>query len=320
MIEPEKDQIKPFIRKKNWLRSFFGLILGSLLSGVALNLFYLPVGVTMGGVSGVAVLLKHFLPPGWTLSFGMLVALLNVPILILGVRQFGFRIIWRSFIGMLAYSAGIDVTAIWFSGLSERITGMHVAGAAPDPLVFCLVGGALFGLGAGLIVRSGYTTGGTDIVAFLLTRKIHAFSFGQIVYILDVIIVAGTMLTASAGQFDHVFLMTLYSFVAMFLSAKATDLAIEGYDYKRTAFIISSQAGAIADRIMHELNRGATLLSGRGAYSNEPRTVLICVLSSRQTVRLKEIVAEEDPFAFMFLSDSREVLGEGFERDDSFLT
>ena len=87
-----------------------------------------------------------------------------------------------------------------------------------------------------------------------------------------------------------------------------------------TAFIISSQAGAIADRIMHELNRGATLLSGRGAYSNEPRTVLICVLSSRQTVRLKEIVAEEDPFAFMFLSDSREVLGEGFERDDSFLT
>lgn len=287
------------------------LVLGSFISALAINIFYVPVRLTMGGATGIAMIIYQVVLPVYKVPLGVLILALNIPIFILGIRKISRSFAWRSLIGTVIFSLVIDLTAPLMSPWFETYINKPLLNGRPDPLLYCVFSGVLFGLGIGIIFRSGFTTGGTDILAIVIKRKFPGFSTGQFLMILDAVIVM-----ASAFIYRHAaepgILLAMYSFIAMFLTAKSVDIMLEGFDFTRTAYIISDQSQEIAERILHELGRGVTSLAGRGMYTGTAKDVLLCVLSSKQVPELKQIVESIDEAAFVIVVEAREVLGEGF--------
>ena len=294
-----------------WGRDIFYLLAGSLLSAVAVNIFYVPVRLTMGGVSGIVSIIFQLTGQGEFLPFGVLFGLLNIPLLLLGWRVIHLRFVWRSLVGTLAYSAMIDLTAPAMTTFFNTYLNRPLSNGAPDPLIFCLVGGVVYGVGLGLVFRGGYTTGGTDILAMVIQKKVAFCSIGQFLLVLDALIVLASAV-AYRNQPEPGFLLALYSFIAMYVTSKSIDVLLEGFDYCRTCTIISSKSDQIASRIIEQLERGVTGLKGRGMYTGTEKNVLLCVLSRRQVPAVKKLVMDIDPDAFVFVQEAREVVGEGF--------
>lgn len=296
---------------QGWLRDVLLLLIGSLMSAVAVNVFYVPVRLTMGGISGVVSIIYQLTGRGEFLPFGVLFGLLNLPLLILGWRRIHPVFVWRSLIGTLAYAVMIDLTQRPLFHFYETYLNRPLRYGKADPLVFCLIGGVLFGLGLGLIFRGGFTTGGTDILAMVIRKKTSILSVGQYLLIFDALIILASAV-AYRDQEEPGFLLALYSFIAMYLTSKSIDVVLEGFDYCRTAYIISDFGDQIAQNILTQLDRGVTGLFGQGMYSGKDRKVLLCVLSRREVPEMIRIVRDIDPSAFIIVQDAREVLGEGF--------
>ncbi len=294
-----------------WISEGALLLIGSLIAAFAVNVFYVPVRLTMGGVSGIASIVYQLTGQGNFLSFGVLVILLNIPLLFLGWRMIDLRFILRSLLGTVSYSFFIDITAPALSDFYTRYINRPLANGGADPLIFCLFGGVLYGIGLGLIFRGNYTTGGTDILAIVIKRRIRMLSTSQFLMILDAIVVIASVI-AYRDDGGPGILMAMYSFIAMYLTSKSMDVVLEGFDYCRAAYIISDKSELIADRIMVQLQRGVTTLHGRGMYTGRNKDVLLCVLSRKQVPDIKQIVGETDPDAFVIVVEAREVLGEGF--------
>lgn len=293
------------------LKAIFMLLSGSLISAFALHVFFIPTQLTMGGVSGLVSIVFQLTGRGQFLPFGTMVILLNVPILILGWIYISTGFVWRSIIGTLAYSLVIDLVEPVMLGWFEQYVNRPLSNGTADPLIFTLFGGILYGIGLGLIFRAGFTTGGTDIVAMLFKRKFRHMSIGQFLMIIDASIVLLTLFFYRDQQ-EPAILLAMYSFIAMYLTSKSIDVVLEGFDYIRTAYIISDHGREIGARIMSQLERGVTALHGEGLYTGQNKEVLLCVLSKKQIPALKKIVAEIDAEAFIIVSEAREVLGEGF--------
>lgn len=287
------------------------LIAGSIVSALALNVFFIPARLTMGGISGLVSIIYQQTGQGELLPFGIMVILVNIPILIMGWIYIGSGFVWRSIIGTLAYSVVIDLTEPIMAGWYEEYIRQPLSDGVPDALLFTLFGGILYGIGLGLIFRAGCTTGGTDIIAVLLKRKIKHLSIGQFLMVIDAAIVVLTVFIYR-NQDESAVLLAMYSFIAMYLTSKSIDIVLEGFDYTRTAFIISDHSQEIGNRVMEQLQRGVTALNGEGMYTGKSKKVLLCVLSRKQIPLLKAIVLDIDPDAFVIVGEAREVLGEGF--------
>jgi uncharacterized membrane-anchored protein YitT (DUF2179 family) len=288
---------------------------GALACAFAVNVFYVPIRLTMGGVSGLVSILFQLTGKGGFLPFGVLVILFNIPLLVLGMLHLGRRFVVKTLVGTLVYSVAIDATAKSFTRLYDEFINRPLDVGLPDPLIYCIFGGIVYGLGLGMIFRAGFTTGGTDIAAKVIKRHYRTLSLGQFILLLDIVVLICAAL-AYAREPGPSVLLAMYSAIALFLTAKVTDLVIEGFDYKRAAIVISDRSAEIAARVMTELDRGMTGLHGQGMYTGKEKEVLLCVLPQNQVLSLRRLVQETDPDAFMIVVDSREVLGEGFEGDD----
>ncbi len=287
------------------------LILGSFISALAINIFFVPIRLTMGGATGIGMIIYQVLLPDYKIPLGVLILALNIPIFILGIRKISHSFAWRSLIGTVVFSLVIDLTSPMMVPWFDTYINKPLQNGRPDPLLYCVFGGVLFGLGVGIIFRAGFTTGGTDILAVVIKRKFPGFSTGQFLMILDAtIVMASAFIYRNAAEPG--ILLAMYSFIAMYLTAKSVDIMLEGFDFTRSAYIISDKSQEIARRILHELSRGVTSLAGRGMYTGQEKDVLLCVLSSKQVPELKRIVEEVDESAFMIVVEAREVLGEGF--------
>ncbi len=308
-------RIQPDNRRR--LRDTGMLLVGSLLAAVAVNVFYVPVKLTMGGVSGIVSIIFQLTGRGEFLPFGVLFGLLNIPLLVLGWRVIHLKFVWRSLVGTVAYSIMIDLTRPALSAFYDAYLDRPLGDGVADPLIFCLIGGVLYGVGLGLVFRGGYTTGGTDILAMVIRKKTGLLSIGQFLLIMDALIILASAI-AYRAQPEPGFLLALYSFIAMYLTSKSIDVLLEGFDYCRTAYIISGKSDEIATCIMQKLQRGVTGLNGQGMYTGEDKKVLLCVLSRRQVPEVKQIVADIDPDAFIIVQEAREVLGEGFGHHAQF--
>lgn len=298
---------KAIPRVKSFAKTAVVLIGGAFLCAISLNIFFLPTQMTMGGITGLASIIYQSIP--LPIPFGIFVGLLNVPIFVFGGLKISRRFIINSMIGTIVYSLVIDLTDPMMASFYRDYMAAQTGGT-PDLFLASIVGGVLYGVGLGLMLYSGYTTGGTDIIAVLIRRKLHHFSLGQILWIIDAVII-----TSSAFFYRNLnssIILTLYSAVAIWLTSKGIDFVVEGFNFQRTAFIISANCNEIAERIMTELDRGVTSLKGNGMYTGKEQNVLLCVLSKEQIGRLKQIVTDEDPQAFVFVMDTREVVGEGF--------
>lgn len=263
------------------------LLAGSLLMALSVNLFLVPLQLAEGGVVGIGILLHHKLGiPIWVTTL-----FLNVPIVALGVKVKGWNILWKSLLGIGAFSAFLGLTA-----------GMP---AMTDQVVLAIVfGGVLMGVGLGLVLRSGGTTGGTDILAIIGQQKL-GLSVGTMVMGIDalVLLAAGFAFSAEAA---------MWSAITLTISSKVVDLVQEGFYAAKGITIITTEPKVVARRIMDEVERGCTILPGVGAYTGEPRSVLYVVVQRGEITPVKNIVYSVDPRAFVVVADVHEVLGEGF--------
>lgn len=273
--------------KGQLIREYLVIILGTFLMAVSFKGFFLANDIAPGGVTGIATVVASFLP----LGVGFISFLVNLPLFALGWKQVGWRFAVRSFIAMVLLSLLIDV-------LPEK----NLAG---DMLLSAVFGGVLMGTGLGLIVRSGSTTGGTDLAASLIHHFVPFIPVALILFAIDglVVAVAAMSFGLQAG---------LFALVTLFVSSKTMDAVIKGFNTAMQFLIISSKEKEIISRIHTELDRGCTSLQAQGTYSGMKTGALLCVVSRMEAARLKKILSEVDSQAFVTVCDVHEALGEGF--------
>ncbi|MCH5332405.1 MAG: YitT family protein [Agathobacter sp.] len=282
------------LANKNKFRDFLFIALGSGLMALAISSIYDQIGLITGGFSGISILVRNLTEgiisggvPLWLSNL-----LLNLPVFVLAYRKFGGRYVGKSIFGTVMLS-------VWL----YLIPPMDLTEG--DFLLAALFGGVISGAGIGLVLRAGATTGGTDLVASLVHARLRHYSVVQIMQVIDAVIVL-------AGLYVFGLRPTLYAVVVIFVIMRVSDFILEGFKHSKAALIITERHEEVAQRLMKELDRGVTGLTARGMYTHRSECVLYCVVSRKEIVRVKDIVDEMDPNAFVIVSDVREVLGEGF--------
>lgn len=276
---------------KKFLRAYGIIFVGSVLFSLAFSAFFEVNQVGMAGMTGLGQVINVFLPQ---ISVGVIVFVLNVPIFLVGWKLLGFHLLASSLFSMFVTSAAMDIFT--------RLGGF----SAMDPMLASLCGGALMGLGLGMVFSQGATTGGTDIIGRLLKLKFPWLPLGKLVLAPDL---AALVLVAIAfGRLEA----ALYGAVAMFVSSQVTDTVLYGLDSSKVAYIISDNWQKIARTLMDRQGRGVTILQGEGGYTGDEKRVLLVAFKQREIVDIKRQVHELDEGAFLIVCDARDVLGEGF--------
>ena len=250
-------------------------------------MFLTPNAIAPGGLTGVAMILNHLFH--WPI--GVTSLLLCVPLFLAGWKQSGVLFVLRSTGATVLFSLLIDL--------------LPLPAVTDDILLASVFGAVLLGVGLGMILMGGGTTGGTDMLAELLHRRFPSVRVGVFLACADgcVILAAAVVMGARAA---------LYALINIAISAYVIDQVLSGTGKAKACFIISDLSERISARIMQEMERGVTLLNATGAYSGAGKNLIICVCAAREITRLKQIVKLEDQKAFMFITDTHETLGEGF--------
>ena len=273
----------------------FGITMASLLYAVGVGVFLNPNNLAPGGVSGIAIILKKIFPvlPG----VGMLILIINIPIMIVGWKKFGPRFIISTSYALVISSLFIDI-------IPKMI---DVDSVSDNPMLSSIIGGAAFGLAMGLLFRMETTTGGMDIIVKIVRGKYPHLKTGQIYLLLDIVI-----LIASAFAFSNVE-VALYAAIAIYVSTLVMDKAIYIGDEATLIYIMSKKRKQIADYMMKELDVGVTFIKSKGAYSNTDGEIIMCVMRKQRLAKVRTALKETDPEAFMIVTSANEVFGEGFK-------
>ena len=272
------------------VRSCGIITLGAVIYALAFDWFVAPNQIAMGCVTGLAQIVNALVP---VLPVGVLSILVNVPLFLAGWRLLGGRLLVSSLYAMAVSSLAIDVIA-W----------MHTF-PPMDPILATLYGGAGMGVGLGLVFSQGATTGGTDIIGKLLKLKFPWLPIGKLVMIPDMVVVI-----LAAVVFGTVN-AALYGLIQMYLLSKVMDMILYGWDTSRVAYIITDRWEETVQGLL-DMNRGVTLLQGKGAYTGAEKQVLLVAFRQREIVPIKRMLREIDPKAFFIVCDAHEILGEGF--------
>ena len=272
------------------VRSCGIITLGAVIYALAFDWFVAPNQIAMGGVTGLAQIVNALVP---VLPVGVLSILVNVPLFLAAWRLLGGRLLVSSLYAMAVSSLAIDVIA-W----------MHTF-PPMDPILATLYGGAGMGVGLGLVFSQGATTGGTDIIGKLLKLKFPWLPIGKLVMIPDMVVVI-----LAAVVFGTVN-AALYGLIQMYLLSKVMDMILYGWDTSRVAYIITDRWEETVQGLL-DMNRGVTLLQGKGAYTGAEKQVLLVAFRQREIVPIKRMLREIDPKAFFIVCDAHEILGEGF--------
>ena len=293
--------MQKFFYKRSPVWDYILMLVGTALIAVSIQCVYDPVSMVTGGFTGLAIIIKdvtgYLIPGGIPLWLTNLA--LNVPLFLAALKIKGKRFIWRTIVGTLLLSLWLYILP-----LVDLTDGDYVLAA--------IFGGCIGGVGMGLVLLAKSTTGGTEMVATLIQHYYKHYSVVQIIQFLDGAVVV-------AGLFVFGVHAVLYAIVAIFVTSKVSDALMEGLKFSKAAFIITDHYEQVAKRIMTELERGVTGLRAKGMYSGAEKCMLYCVVSKKEIVQVKEIVREVDPDAFVIVSDAREVLGEGFQEQRSYI-
>lgn len=284
--------VKKMVRKKNVVKNICCLLAGSFIYSLGTHCFVAPANIAPGGASGLALMANYVCG----LPVGILTMVINVPLLILA---------W------IYLSRGFALSTAVSCGVCSVILDMVVAPVFPvyqgDRLLCSLFGGIIVGAGMALIFLSGSTTGGSDILGYILQKKRPHISIGRALMIVD-----GIVLLFSIYIFDNVE-SGLFGLIALYAQTRVIDSIIYGNDMGSLVTIITGKPREIASQIIEELERSATIMAGKGAYSQKDTQVLLCTVRKSQFSRLKEIIRESDPAAFVMVTETTEVFGEGFK-------
>ena len=262
---------------------------GLILATLGYRLYLIPNNVAPGGFTGIGQIVNHLVP---AVGVGLVNLLLNVPLFLVSLRSMGLGFGLRSLISSVALSLMLDY--------------LPVPAMTDDVLLSAVFGGVLCGAGFGLVLRGHATTGGSDMLASIVHRYVPALKVSVCLFAVDatVVVASGFVFDASAA---------MYALISVFVMNVVIDQVLEGPGLARSHIIITNHGEKMAERILKELDRGVTAIEAKGMYSGEGRTMLLCVVSRLEAVRLRSIVYSVDPRAFVIVQNVHEALGEGFK-------
>ena len=271
------------------IKKYTFLLVGAIFAAIGLEIFLVPNNIIDGGIVGISIISSHLTK----LPLGLFIFLLNLPFLAVGYKHIGKTFVWSTLFSISALSIGV--------------TFLHpIPGITKDVLLASVFGGIILGIGVGLIIRYGGSLDGTEIVAIILEKR-SGFSIGEIVMFFNIFILS------SAG-FVFGWDKAMYSLIAYFIAFKVIDVTVEGLDESKSVIIISEQPEEIAEVLMARLGRGVTMLQGKGAYTGIFKGVLYSIVTRLEIAKLKSIIEEIDPNAFVTFSDVHEVMGGRFKK------
>lgn len=287
--QPEKPSTRSL--QARLLRRFIFLTLGAMLMAVGLEIFLVPNRIIDGGITGISIMVSSITQ----IPLGVFLTLFNLPFLFMGYKQIGKTFALSTLFAVLVMSVGTYI--------------LHpVSPLTIDPLLAAVFGGVILGVGVGLVIRSGGSLDGTEIVAILINKK-SPFSVGEVVMFINFFILG------SAGfifGWDH----AMYSLIAYYLAFKLIDITIEGIDQSKSVWIISEKYKEIGDALTQRLGRGVTYLDGEGAYTGDSKKVIFVVITRLEEAKLKSIVEDWDSQAFLAVGNIHDVKGGRFKKKD----
>ena len=279
---------------QNTTYKYFMITLGSFVMAVAINTFYVQHHLLSGGISGIAVILYYL----FSFPIGITSFLLTLPLLFVAYHYMDKKFFISTIYGSIVFSIALDL----LSFLSQTTY-------VKDPLLSCVAGGVLTGIGAAIVYRVGGSTGGTDTLGFIV-NKYYSVSISATGFVFNVFLMVFAAYLFGLEP-------ALYSLVLFFITFKTANIFTDGFDYKKNFIIISENYEEISEAIIKVVGRGVTYLHGEGAYTHKERKIIFVVVKLRQVAHIKNIVKSLDPNAFVIIHDATDVFGRGFTLKNS---
>ncbi len=289
---------------KEWFRVYSLIVLGAFILAAGFVLFINPYQIVPGGVYGIGIVVHYstkglfsFWPDG--IPIGLFGLSLDIPLTIIGIRVLGPRFGVKTILGFI-------LTATFMDTLTYLIGEKDPLQLADQVLLASIFGGVLIGFGLGLIFKSKATSGGSDIIAMIVSTR-TGLPLGQLLIIIDSLIVLVGLLVFQDWK------IPLYSWIVIFITGKVIDITINGLNYDKALIIVSDQHELIRKKIIDDLKRGGTVFKGLGLYSNEEKEMIYTIVNRREMEMLKAYIKTIDPNAFVTVIDTHQVLGNGFK-------
>lgn len=275
---------------KQILKEMLETILGALIMAAGVSLFLLPNQLSSGGIAGVATIFYYLL----NIPMGTVIIAINIPLFLFSMYKVGKMFFIKSIVGTVAMSIFID--------LLDKIEPL-----TNDRFLACIYGGILLGLGTTLLLKAESSTGGSDLISYIAKKYKPTVRSGNIIVIIDIIIIALNVIFFKEIEIG------LYSAIAIYIMGKIIDIFFEGINFTKLMIIVSNKSEEIAKQIDQKVARGSTGLYGKGMYTNENKLILICAAYRKDVARIKIIAKEIDSKSFIVITNSREVVGQGFK-------
>ena len=275
---------------KQILKEMLETILGALIMAAGVSLFLLPNQLSSGGIAGVATIFYYLL----NIPMGIVIIAINIPLFLFSMYKVGKMFFLKSTLGTVAMSVFID--------LLDKIEPL-----TNDRFLACIYGGILLGVGTTLLLKSESSTGGSDLISYIAKKYKPTVRSGNIIVIIDIIIIALNVIFFKEIEIG------LYSAIAIYIMGKIIDIFFEGINFTKLMIIVSNKSEEIAKQIDQKVARGSTGLYGKGMYTNENKLILMCAVYRKDVARIKIIAKEIDPKSFIVITNSREVVGQGFK-------
>ena len=271
---------------KQLLTEIIGTILGALVMAISVSFFLLPNELSSGGFSGIATIFYYRLK----IPMGITIASLNIPLFLMAGYKLGKRFFLKSLIGTISLSVFIDLLDKY-----KVVTN--------DKILAAIYGGLLTGIGTAIILKSRSSTGGSDLVTYIINKYNNKIELGHVITIIDAIIVILNVIFLKKIE------VGLYSAITIYLMGLMIDVVFEGIFFSKLLFIISNKNQIISNEIQTKINRGITGIYGKGMYENKNKLILMCAVDRRDIANIKKLILSIDKDAFVVVTNSREVLG-----------
>lgn len=274
---------------KKYALEYIYIIIGAFLMAVSTALFLLPNQLSTGGISGISTILYYLC----NYPVGLTMLLINVPLFVIAMVKVNKRLFFKSILGTVLLSVFIDLL-----GNLSPITN--------DRFLACIYGGIIMGIGTAIILKAGASTGGTDLLSYVIRAYNNKFKSSRVIIIADTIIIFFNII------FFREIEIGLYSVIAIYLMGKMIDVIFEGIYFTKIMFIISEKYEEISKEIGILVKRGSTGIYSKGMYSGKQNVMLFCVASRKEVAEIKQIIKQIDKNAFIVTTDAIETLGKGF--------
>lgn len=299
-----KENVKKSINRKKrkvtltmigyFIKDVLLITFGAYLISLSINMFLLPHKMSTGGASGIATILFHTL----NIPMGITILVINMPLFLMSIIKLGKRFTFKTISATVLLSVFLEIFKY-----DSVITKAPI-----DLLMSCIFGGVITGLGLALILKSGASSGGSDLLASLIYKCTSVQSISQVLLVIEAVIIASMIIVFKDLN------LGLYSLISLLISTKMLDFVFEGVDRTKVATIITKNSDVIVDAILKELKRGATITNTIGAHSGDENVTITCIITRSQIAKLKEIIRDNDSRAMVYITTANEVIGNGFKR------